>query len=223
VIQRLQLLHHEAEAGDVEVRGPIAADPFLGHRGHGAHEADPEKEVDDVAELGAQQGRALEDDGQRGNGHDGRRQEQQVLAREDERFQRGLAAHDDHGHGRGHEAEREEREEDDVAGELAGDVLAGTHGGRRDYETAAREHVPLHGVGDHVEAEQADEHRGQDSRGHADGRGVVESALAADVDERSSCRRIGNPHVGNHRQEHEHHRGRWAAQTDHDVGANDGG
>ncbi len=218
---RHRRIHQKAEAGDVErAEDHDRAAVLDGVRAHTEH-GGPEEEVHDVAEAAGQEGDRLEDEGNCRDREDRAGDDQGVLFGEDERLQRRLAAHEDHGHGTAHEAEREGGQEDDVAAEFAEKVFeaADVRGG--DDETVAGAGVAANGVGDDVEADQADEDARQRGRGHPDGRGVVEHALAVDLHERAARRRRGHPHVGHGAQQQEDDQRRQPPEADQDVGGDD--
>jgi len=82
--------------------------------------------------------------------------------------------------------------------------------------------VALHGVRCDVEADQADEDRGEDGGRHPNGGGVVEDAPLADLHERPAGRRIGDPDVREEAEEQEDDERREPPETDQEVGADDG-
>src|SRR4051794_14355625 len=196
----LERMNHETEAGDVERAVDPGRAAVLDRRHRHAEEHDPDEEIRDIAEAAGKERDRFEQERDRGDGDDHRRHDEQVLLREDERLESGLAAHEDHQHRAAHEAEGERGEEDDVAGEFADEVFEAAGVRRCDDEAATRACIAPDRVRDDVEADESDEESAQRGGGHADRGGVVERALAVDLQQRAAGRWIGHPRV-RHRAE----------------------
>src|SRR5207248_11632553 len=89
-------------------------------------------------------------------------------------------------------------------------------------QTAARDYVAANRVRDHVVTEQAGEKPAERSRPETDRAGIVNGAVAVDLNERPSRGRRGNPDVGERAQQQENDDGRDPSKPNPEIRAQDG-